>query len=169
MNILSSMCWRTGYDRGTAVAEITRAGVKDHGVVTGLLLDFAESQGWSPEIDRDIWDQVIARLLDSDSWLFLVATEGDEPVGLAAVNFNITLYGSREQARLAALIVGREHRGLGLGTSLMESVVSMAVRRGCRELEARVEEGEESMIDFYRRFENMESRMILVWPCRERG
>ena len=67
------------------MVEIARAGVKDHGVVTALLVEFARHQGWTPEVDRDRWDGVIAQLLNSVGWLFLLAMEDGEPAGLAAV------------------------------------------------------------------------------------
>ncbi len=147
--------------------EIERAGVKDHGVVTGLLLDFAEAQGWSPEADRDRWDRVLAELLNSDSWLFLVARDDGVPVGLAAVGWYLTLYGSREQARLTALIVDAGHRGRGFGTALMESVIAAARRRGCRELEASAGPSDESILSFYGRFANASERRMVIWPCGE--
>jgi [ribosomal protein S18]-alanine N-acetyltransferase len=147
--------------------EIERAGVKDHGIVTGLLLDFSETQGWTPEADRDRWDRVVAELLNSDSWLFLVAREEGVPVGLAAVGWYLTLYGSREQARLTALIVDAGHRRRGVGTALMESVIAAARRRGCRELEASAGPADESIVSFYRKFANAGERRMIVWPCKE--
>lgn len=147
--------------------DIERAGVKDHGIVTGLLLDFSDTQGWKPEVDRDRWDRVMAELLNSDSWLFLVAREDGVPVGLAAVGWCITLYGSREQGRLTALIVDAEHRRKGVGTRLMESVLAAARRRGCRELEAPTDPADASIIHFYRRFTNASERRMIVWPCGE--
>ena len=147
--------------------QIERAGVKDHGVVTSLLLDFSATQGWKPEVDRDRWDRVLAELLNSDSWFFLLALEDGEPVGLAAANWFLTLYGSREQVRLVALMVDVEHRRRGVGTLLMESVVGAARRRGCRELEAAVDPSEEGLVSFYRRFTRPGERLLLSWPCEE--
>lgn len=145
--------------------EIERAGVKDHGIVTGLLLEFAESQGWKPEVDRDRWDRVMAELLDSDSWLFLVAANDGEPVGLAAVKLYLTLYGSRQQARLMALIVSERHRRHGVGTSLMEHAIAAARRRGCREIEASVNVDDMPLEAFYRRFGGESEKKLLTWRC----
>lgn len=145
--------------------EIQRAGVKDHGVVTGLLLEFADSQGWRPEVDSDRWERVMAELLDSDGWLFLLASNAGEPVGLAAVKLYLTLYGSRQQARLMALVVSAAHRRHGIGTGLMESAMAAARRRGCRELEASMDAGDESLEAFYRRFGGGRERKLMIWPC----
>lgn len=144
--------------------EIDRAGVKDHGIVTGLLLEFSYTQGWSPEVDRDRWDRVLAELLNSDGWLFLLAREDGEPVGLAAVNWYLTLYGSREQGRLSALIVEEPCRRRGIGTQLMESVLSAARRRGCRELEASVQAADEKIAAFFHKCGYSGEQRLLTWP-----
>ena len=145
--------------------EIDRAGVKDHGIVTSLLLDFSDTQGWKPEVDRDRWDRVLAELLDSDTWLFLVAREDEEPVGLAVVHWLLTLYGSREQGRLQAIIVDVAHRRHGVGSELMRSVFAAARRRGCRELEASAGMGDEATAAFYRGFGESKERLLFTWPC----
>jgi GNAT superfamily N-acetyltransferase len=147
--------------------EIDRAGVKDHGIVTGFLLDFSDTQGWTPEADHDRWDRVLAELLNSDGWLFLLAREEGEPVGLAAVNWYLTLYGSREQGRVAALIVEETHRRLGIGTRLMESALAAARRRGCRELEASVNSEDEAVASFFRKYGYSGEQKLLTWPCAE--
>jgi ribosomal protein S18 acetylase RimI-like enzyme len=144
------------------VLEIERAGVKDHGVVTALLINFARSEGWTPEVDRDRWDRVIAELLHSDKWLFLQAMDDGEPVGLAVVNFSLTLYGSREQARMTALIVDEEFRRRGVGGRLMEEVLASVRRRGCRELEVNVAP-DENILGFYKRFNYTGQRTLLTW------
>lgn len=148
------------------MVEIERAGVKDHGVVTALLVNFARGEGWTPEVDRDRWDRVIAELLDSDGWLFLLAMSDGEPAGLAAVNLNLTLYGSREQARLTALIVDEAYRRRGIGSRLMDEVLAWVRRRGCRELEVSLAPDEEVM-GFYSRFDFTGRRMLLTWRCAE--
>ncbi len=147
--------------------EIDRAGVKDHGIVTGLLLNFFDAQGWKPEVDRDRWDRVLAELLNSDGWLFLIAREDGEPVGLAAVNWYLTLYSSREKGRLSALFVDEESRRQGIGTELMDSVLGAARRRGCRELETTVNPGDASTIAFYHKFEPSTELKVLTWQFDE--
>lgn len=148
------------------MVEIERAGVKDHGVVTALLINFARGEGWTPEVDRDSWDRVIAELLDSDRWLFLLAWSDDEPVGLAAVNLTLTLYGSREQARLNALIVDEAFRCTGIGGRLMEEVLASMRRRGCRELEVSLAT-DEDVLGFYAKFDFTGRRLLLTWECGE--
>lgn len=149
------------------MAEINRAGVKDHGVVTTLLIDIAKLEGWQPEVDRDRWDRIIAQLLDSDAWLFLLAYEEGEPAGLAVVNWSITLKGGRDQGRLMALIVEDGYRRRGVGTRLMEEMLGAARRRGCQAFEASVETADETVAAFYQRFACYQEKKMFVWPCEE--
>lgn len=145
------------------MAEIDRASVKDHGVVTRLLLDLFTERNSRPEPDRDNWERVIAELLDSDRWLFLVAYRSGEPVGLAVVNYFLSLFGSGEQARLDALYVEPDNRDSGIGSRLMERVLSSTHRRGCRELEIRVAPGEKRILGFYNRFSEAGEDLLLFW------
>lgn len=147
--------------------DIQRAGVKDHGVVTGFLEEASLSRGWRPEVDRDRWDWVVAELLDSDSWLFLLAYRDGEPAGVAVVSWQLTLYGSREEGRLEALLVAEEHRREGIGSGLMEAVLTAARRRGCRGLEACLPPGAEGALSFFKKFEYAEEKKLLIWPCGE--
>lgn len=146
------------------MVEIDRAGIKDHGVVTGLLLSLAVNEGWEHEIDHDKWDRVIAELLNSDGWLFLVAYEGEEPVGLAAVNFLLTLYGSLEEARLVALIVDEGYRRRRIGSRLVEEALAAARRRDCREIQASVPPDDEDLVGFLKRFGFTSEKKILARP-----
>jgi GNAT superfamily N-acetyltransferase len=146
--------------------ELTRASVKDHGIVTGLLLDYMREVELKPEADRDQWDRIIAELLNSDGWLFLLARDGEEAVALAVVNFFLSLYGSRAQGRISALVVDESHRHQGIGTRLMEDMLAAARRRGCRELEAVVAPGSPEEA-FYTGFGYSAERRLLLWPCRE--
>lgn len=145
--------------------EIERAGVKDHGIVTGLLTEFGRSQGIVPEVDHDRWEQVIAELLSSQGWLFELALDDGEPVGIAAVNFSLSLFGSGEDARLAALIIREGHRRCGFGTELMRSVMAAVRRRGCREFQIVVSPDDEALAAFYGRFGFADGRTQLSWRC----
>lgn len=144
------------------MVEIQRAGVKDHGMVTELLVEFENAVGNEPHADRDRWERVVAELLDSDRWLFLLALEDSEPVGLAVVNWFLTLFASSADARLVAVVVEPERRGAGVGTALMKEALSAARRRGCRVLEVSAENSD-GAIEFFRRFEPGTERVLLVW------
>jgi GNAT superfamily N-acetyltransferase len=148
------------------MVDIQRAGVKDHGNVTGLLLKFVRSQGLELGTDRDRWERIVADLLDSDGWLFLLAFDGDEPVGLAAVNWYLTLYGSTVDGRLLAVIVEEDNRGTGVGTMLVEEVLRAARRRGCTELEVELRK-DDAFAEFLRKFAPDSEKMVLSWICSD--
>jgi GNAT superfamily N-acetyltransferase len=134
------------------MAQIERAGVKDHGFVTTLLIDYMREQEPQLDIDRDLWDRTIAQLLDSDRWLFLLAFEGEDPVALVIVNWFITLNGQQDQGRLVAITVEEQHRRKGIGSNLMRDVLAAARRRGCKGLEAPVRQDDERLARF-------------IWSC----
>ena len=144
------------------MVEITRAGVKDHGIVTSLLMEFARSQGIDPLEDCDGWDRIIARLLDSDSWVFMLAGEEDRPVGLAVVSFSIPLYGTGERARLEALVVAKEKKREGVGSLLLDEVLTAVKRRGCRVLEAGLTGHMDEAIGFLRNLDWAESILLTL-------
>jgi GNAT superfamily N-acetyltransferase len=146
------------------MVEIQRAGVKDHGNVTALLLQFVKAQGLELGTDRDRWERVVADLLDSDGWLFLLAFDGEEPAGLAVVHWFLTLYGSTVDGRLLAVVVEEGHRGTGVGTLLVEEVLRASRRRGCSELEVEVQRGD-AIADFLRKFTPDREKMLLSWDC----
>ena len=66
----------------------------------------------------------------------LVAIEGDSVVGVAALRV------VARRGLTLSLAVATEHRGQGLGTSLLRSLVSRAEELGLRELYARPREAE---------------------------
>jgi GNAT superfamily N-acetyltransferase len=146
------------------MAEIERAGVKDHGIVTSLLLEFARSRQLDRGLDRDRWERVVAGLLDSDAWLFLLAYEGGEPVGLAAVNWSLTLYGTSVDGTLLAIVVRQDQQRRGTGSCLMDEALGAARRRGCRELQVAIDKDDPAKT-FYEKFDPSKHQLLLVWDC----
>lgn len=143
---------------------ITRAGVKDHGIVTELLIFQSGASGWRPDEDRDKWDRVLAELLNSDGWLFLLGRLDGEAVGLIAANWTLTLGSSHEKASVQALVVDRCHRKQGFGTELVEAMLASARRRGCREVEARFSPSDVELSSFFKSFEDTTHWSSVSWP-----
>jgi GNAT superfamily N-acetyltransferase len=148
------------------MAEIERAGIKDHGVVTSLLLEFARSRQLDRGLDRDGWERVVAGLLDSDAWLFLLAFEEDEPVGLAVVNWSLTLYGTSVDGSLLAIVVRQERQRQGTGSRLMDEALGAARRRGCRELQVAIDKDDPTTA-FYEKFDPTKHQVLLAWNCEQ--
>ncbi|MBN1289353.1 MAG: GNAT family N-acetyltransferase [Actinobacteria bacterium] len=145
--------------------DLRKAGVKDHGVVETFLLDFMQSQGAEPQEDRDSWDRIVAELLNSDQWMFVIAYDDDEPAGIAAVNFYFSLYGAGEEGNLAALYVDKDQRRKGIGSTLMEFSLRSACRRGCRSFEAKIGTDREEIIAFYNKLHYEGRRISFSWKC----
>lgn len=141
--------------------EVSRAGIKDHGVVSSILLDFSRELRSRPRVDPDRWDRILAELLNSDRWLFLLAHEDDDPMGIAVTQFFYSLYASLEQARLAALLVQRDCRGRGTGSMLLENAIAAVRRRGCQGLEVCVDPQDTRLIEFFSRFELTGRQLVL--------
>lgn len=149
------------------MSEIVRAGVKDHGFVTTLLMGFVREEGWESDMDRDLWDRTVAQLLDSDRWLFLMLLEEDEPVALAVVAWFITLHGTRDSGRLMAIYVEPGVRRRGIGSRLLDEALNNARRRGCREMEVRTGMDDERVAAFYRNTGTGLEERLFVWRCDE--
>ncbi|MDD5748668.1 MAG: GNAT family N-acetyltransferase, partial [Actinomycetota bacterium] len=95
-----------------------------------------------------------------------VAKEDSCAVGLAVVNFYLSLYGSREQGRIIALIVIDEHRRRGIGKKLIQEALSAARRRGTREVEAGINEDDTTTFELCRRF-GFEPKVLLCYRFGE--
>lgn len=155
----------THHDGGGTMAQVVRAGIKDHGNVTTLLMEFIREEGWELEVDRDLWDKTVAQLLHSDRWLFLMSLDDGEPVALAVVFWFITLRGTRDQGRLMAIYVDPDRRRGGVGSELLGEVMSYARRRGCREIEVRTGVDDERVASFYRKTDSGLEERLFVWRC----
>jgi GNAT superfamily N-acetyltransferase len=98
--------------------------------------------GHDIQITPQLLRQAIVQVFHSDHWgFFLVAREGDEIVGLAAVAFSWTLEHAGKTAWLDELYVRPAHRGRGVGAALVERVIQEAQAQGCRAIDLEVEQG----------------------------
>jgi ribosomal protein S18 acetylase RimI-like enzyme len=89
------------------------------------------------------------RRVVSDLAYDLYVAEADERiVGLLAVSYVRVLPLGGQRARLEELVVGREHRGLGVGRKLVDLALRRARKRGVRVIEARAnDEGSGRFLD----------------------
>jgi GNAT superfamily N-acetyltransferase len=91
----------------------------------------------SPEVLR----QAIAAVLQNEGLgLFLVARDGGEIVGLAALSFAWTLEHGGKSVWLDELYVVPERRGQGIGRALLARVIGEARALGCQAIDLEVEE-----------------------------
>jgi GNAT superfamily N-acetyltransferase len=81
----------------------------------------------------------------------LIVEDGGEPVGFALFFHNFSTFLAQPGIYLEDLFVKPEHRGRGIGRSLLERLAQIAVDRGCGRLEWAVLDWNENAIRFYER------------------
>ncbi len=79
----------------------------------------------------------------------LLAFLGDEPVGFALFFHNFSTFKGRKGLYLEDLYVLEEHRGKGIGRTLLVRLAQIAVERGCARFEWSVLDWNEPAIRFY--------------------
>lgn len=80
----------------------------------------------------------------------LIAEADGRPVGFALYFSTFSTFRGQPGIYLEDIFVQLEYRGRGIGRSLLASVASVAVRRGCGRLEWSVLDWNTPAIDFYR-------------------
>ena len=94
----------------------------------------------------------IAAVLQNEALgLFVVARDGGEIVGLAALSFAWTLEHGGKSAWLDELYVVPERRGRGIGRALLVRVIDEARALGCKAIDLEVEEAHRRAERLYER------------------
>jgi GNAT superfamily N-acetyltransferase len=81
----------------------------------------------------------------------LLAEDGSAPVGFALFFHNFSTFLALPGIYLEDLFVVPEHRGRGIGRSLLQRLAQIAVERGCGRLEWSVLDWNRDAIGFYER------------------
>ena len=125
------------------------AGEKD----TALLLTFIRALAKY----EHMLDQVVATEEILREWLFdrrvaeaFFALEDGKEVGFALFFHNFSTFLGRGGIYLEDLFVLPEHRGRGIGKSILQRLAQIACDRGCGRLEWACLDWNQSSIDFYR-------------------
>jgi GNAT superfamily N-acetyltransferase len=128
---------------------IRPAVAKDADTVAQLIRELARYERLEHEVSMTADD--IRRTLFGDQRFAeaLLAEVDGEAVGLALFFSNYSTFLGRPGLYLEDLFVKPEHRGTGLGKSLLREVARIAVERGCGRLEWAVLNWNQTAIDFY--------------------
>jgi GNAT superfamily N-acetyltransferase len=122
----------------------------DRDIVLSLILNqFSEH-----EIDvdeRKLVDAIEAVLSDDNLGYFLLASEGDDPVGVAYVSLTWTLEHGGRSAWLEELYVVPERRNGGIGSALLTAVIDRAQQSGCAAIDLEVSQGQRRAEHLYGR------------------
>ena len=111
--------------------EIKPCQQNDFGAVFRLL-----RQLW-PDKDLDVaaLQKVYERGLSGNSQIYLCASNADDVVGFASLTIKNNLWQAAKVGHIDELIVDEKYRGCGLGTQLLEDIISQARQRGCARVE----------------------------------
>ena len=120
----------------------------------GVILEFIKGLA---EYER-LPHEVVATTEGLDAELFsshpsaevLLAFDGEEPVGFALFFHNFSTFLGRKGLYLEDLYVIPEHRGKGVGKTLLRRLAQIAVDRNCGRFEWAVLDWNETAIGFYK-------------------
>ena len=112
---------------------IRPATLADGSSVFGVLQQLHD-MGYAP--DRPAFDDAFTALVSGDSSSFMLVAQdaAGTVLGYALTTISPLLHTSGSSAHLQELAVDADHRGIGVGTSLMEAVERLCRERGVRQL-----------------------------------
>lgn len=134
--------------------EVRKAAAGDEEEILKLIRELAQVVGFAehaPLIDMQIWLSTLKKMLDSPDWVFLLAQEGGNTVGLLLFFVRATLTTGMNRAKITEMVVSEEYRGKGVGRRLVEEAKRLALQMGCSSLDMSTELDNAEAIGFYRK------------------
>jgi ribosomal protein S18 acetylase RimI-like enzyme len=126
---------------------VREAGLSDATAVRGLLEELAAGEGETPDVAADD----VRRFLIDDRRTALVATLGDEVIGLLAYAVYPSFFRSADWAQAGFLIVASHARRRGAGRLLVETACRECAARGLHEVQIATLPHNEAARRLYRR------------------
>lgn len=112
----------------TGGVRVRRAVAQDHDAVWRLARELAVSS----EPTRESFTATFTTILDQPSALLLVAEDEKEVCGYLLAHRHETFHADGPVAWGEEMVVASEHRGDGVGRSLMREAETWAIEQGCR-------------------------------------
>ncbi len=122
--------------------------VDDAADVAGLLDDF-NSEFDTPTPGRAVLAKRLRALLAREATLAIL--DGRPAVAVALVTFRTNVWYSGHVALLDEMYVAPGRRGLGIGSAIMQQLISICAERGVELIEINVDEGDVDARRFYER------------------
>jgi len=116
------------------VLEVRKAAGEDEEKIFRLIRELAETVGFAeqaPLIDIGIWSRTLKGMLDSPDWIFLLASDDGESLGLVLLYVRPTLTTGMNKAIITEMVVTEKARGKGVGRVLIEEARKQALQSGC--------------------------------------
>ena len=111
-----------------------------------------DPMGNGRDLPAEIQQALVPELRAHPTTLIFLAYRDDEPVGIVTGFVGFSTFAARPLINIHDLHVAHDHRGRGIGRSLLEAVESEARRLGCCKLTLEVQEHNETALALYRRF-----------------
>jgi ribosomal protein S18 acetylase RimI-like enzyme len=111
-----------------------------------------DSMGNGRDLPVEIQQALVPGLRAHPTTLIFLAYRGDEAVGIVTGFVGFSTFAARPLINIHDLHVAKDHRGHGLGRSLLEAVETEARRLGCCKLTLEVQENNATALALYRRF-----------------
>lgn len=134
--------------------EIRKATADDIEKIELLIRELAQAVGYmerAPLIDINIWLSTLKKMLDSPDWVFLLAVEDGEALGMLIFFVRPTLTTGLNRANLTEMVVTEASRGRGIGTRLVEEAKRSALEMKCFSLGVSTELDNAGAVGFYRK------------------
>ncbi len=90
-------------------------------------------------------------ILAQNGMLPLVATDGDEVIGMCGISAMVTVHRPAPVGRVSVMIVDEAHRGHGIGALLMTEAERRLSQRGCKIIEVTSNMRRDRAHHFYKR------------------
>jgi ribosomal protein S18 acetylase RimI-like enzyme len=107
--------------------------------------------------------RALSMLLESEDSLLLVAERGGEVIGMVSLQPLISTATGGRSGLIEDLVVAGAHRGSGVGTRLIESLVESARAKGFERLSLGADRRNASALAFYAKYGFSASHMGLMY------
>lgn len=134
--------------------EVRKAAVADEDKIFKLIRELADAVGFAeqaPLIDIGIWSRTLKKMLESPDWVFLLAEEDGEALGLVLFFVRPTLTTGMNRATITEMVVTETARGRGVGRALIEEAKRQALKMGCSILAVSTELDNAGATGFYKK------------------
>jgi len=110
-----------------------------------------DPMGNGQDLPAEVQQALVPGLRAHPTTLVFLAFHDDQAVGIVTSFTGFSTFAARPLINIHDLYVTKEHRGHGVGRSLLEAVEAEARRLGCCKLTLEVQEHNETALALYRR------------------
>jgi ribosomal protein S18 acetylase RimI-like enzyme len=128
---------------------VWQAGTGDAETVARLMAGFRDHLSKSVPSDAELRTSV-ERILGDGRSDFLIASDGERPIGVCQIRYRWSVWTSSEDCWLEDLYVEPAARGAGAGRALVGRALDLARARGCVRIELDVDEDNDAAMSLYR-------------------